>query len=135
MRYNYLVAAACFGLLASFRSADGDSGWAALFAVLAVGNLVLAFRGRPEGPPPGRPADRPSPTRAELHRSLQAQESSRRSWLVIALCGWALAVVGLFLFVPMGLVVAGLAVYSSLRHRRASRSVAALRRALGTPRE
>ncbi|MBW3602165.1 MAG: hypothetical protein KY434_05635 [Actinobacteria bacterium] len=131
MRYNYLLAAACFGLLASFRSADGDAGWAGLFAALAVGNLFLAVRGRPEGAGRGRPADGPGPTRAELHRSLRAQESGSRSWLVIALSGWALAVAGLFLFAPMGLVVGGLAAYSSLRYRRARRSAAALRRALG----
>ncbi|CAN5123719.1 hypothetical protein BH20ACT9_BH20ACT9_13850 [soil metagenome] len=134
MRYSHLLAAACFGLLASFRSADGDMVWAGLFAGLAVVNLFLAFRERPAGAGPGRQGDRPQPTPADVRRSLQAHESRRRSWLVIALCGWALALGGLFLFPPMSLVVAGLALYSSLRYRQARRSVEALRRALGTAR-
>lgn len=135
MRYNHLLAAACFGLLASFRSADGDMGWAGLFAALAVGSLFLAFRERPAGAGPGRPADPPKPTSADLRRSLRVHESRSRSWLAIALCGWALALGGLFLFPPMGLVVAGLALYSSLRYHRARRLVEALRRARGTARE
>lgn len=134
MRYNHLLAAACFGLLASFRSADGDMGWAGLFAVLAVGNLFLAFRERPSGGP-GRQGDGPRPTAAELRRNLQVHESRSRSWLAIALSGWVLALGGLFFFPPMGLVVAGLALYSSVRYRRARRLVEALHRALGTARE
>lgn len=132
MRYSHLLAAACFGLLASFRSADGDMGWAGLFAALAVVNLFLAFRERRAGRDQGRGGDRPQPTPVDLRRSLRVHESHSRGWLAIALFGWALAVGGLFLFPPMSLVVGGLALYSSLRYRRARRSVEALRRALSS---
>jgi hypothetical protein len=118
IRPGGLVAAGCFALLSLFRAQDGAAGWAALFAVLALVNLALAFRG-------------PSPTSPETLRGQPAADrvgpevrhARVKGWLGIAVAGWAFAVTGVFVFPPMSIVLAGMALYATLRYLRDRRGL------------
>ncbi|MQA86539.1 MAG: hypothetical protein GEV03_18380 [Streptosporangiales bacterium] len=129
LRPSTLIASGCLALLSVWRAADGAYGLAALFAALALANLGLgvwtarAGHGRAGPVVPGSAGSGPPAAEAERLRRIRA------GWLGITLFGWAAAVVGAFTFPPMGLVLAALALYASLRYRRSGQLVRALEEA------
>jgi ferric-dicitrate binding protein FerR (iron transport regulator) len=100
MRPGSAVATACLAVLSVWRFAEGEPGWAAVFAGLALAQLGFALRGPSTREPAVRPAD---PT--------------RRNWVRIAVANLVLAVAAVFWFPPLALVLAGLGVYSAYRAR------------------
>lgn len=106
MRPGSAIAAGCLALLSVIRFTHQDYVLGALFVVLALGVLGWGMR-MPAPPGGGRTAD-------------AAQESHRRGWFGIALFGFAVSLVGVFVFPPMALVVSALSVYSVYRMRRST---------------
>ncbi|HLU55713.1 MAG TPA: hypothetical protein VKZ81_09635 [Pseudonocardia sp.] len=99
MRPGSAVATACLAVLSVWHAADGEPVWAAVFAGLALVHLAFALRrpGVARAPGPADPA--------------------RRTWVRIAIANLVLAVAAVFWFPPLGLVLAGLGVYSAHRAR------------------
>ncbi|MGH8867436.1 MAG: hypothetical protein ACRDYU_05510 [Actinomycetes bacterium] len=126
MRPGAAVAAACLALLSCLRFVEQAYTGAVVLAALALGALALGLR---RGGAPAAPDHVPSA--AELHAEQVVQDRSRRGWRWIVLLGLTISVVGAVVFPPMGLVVAGLTLYSVHRMRQASRSMAVLGRATG----
>lgn len=96
------VAAACLALISVWRFRDGDTGWAALFAALALLQMGLALRGS-------------APRRAGQN---PVDERVRRNWVRITVGGLVLSGAAVFWFPPLALVLAGLATYAALQARR-----------------
>lgn len=67
-----------------------------------------------------------SPSERDEAREAQLREA--RGWRRIALLGLLISIAGIFVFPPMSLVVAGLALYSLHRRRRCMAEVAVLER-------
>ncbi|QYN33298.1 hypothetical protein K1T35_32955 [Pseudonocardia sp. DSM 110487] len=99
MRPGSAVATACLAMLSVWRFLDGEPVWAAVFAGLALVQLVFALRGQ-------------RPTRA-----VGPADPSRRNWVRIAVANLVLAVAAVFWFPPLALVLAGLGLYSAHRAR------------------
>ena len=118
MRPGSLIAAACLALLSYLRFAEQAYVLAGVFAILSLGALALGLSyqgGRataPVEPPPER----------DVRAAQEAHERYRRGWRRIAVVGFAVSGVGVFLFPPMSLVVAGLSLYAVHRLRQSSRS-------------
>jgi hypothetical protein len=99
MRPGSAVATACLAMLSVWRFVDGEPVWAAVFAGLALVQLVFALRG-------------PGPTRA-----VGPADPARRNWVRIAVANLVLAGAAVFWFPPLALVLAGLGLYSAHRAR------------------
>lgn len=133
VRWNWVVAAVCLGLIAWFRASDGSRLAATIFATLAVAAGLLALSPRPtrrRTSPRATAAGPERPTRTEVERTLEAYGSRTRSWLVITIVGWAVAVAGIFVFPPLALVAAAASAYGILRYRRYKTDCETLYRAL-----
>ncbi|MGH3386471.1 MAG: hypothetical protein ACRDO1_17970 [Nocardioidaceae bacterium] len=118
VRPGPVVAAACLALLSLLRFSDGSTLLAVVFAVLALVALGLALRpDRRAGEVPAEP-----PSTPELRSARAAHDAHRRGWRNIALLGFAVSGVSVFVFPPLALVVAGLTLYSVRRMRQSSRS-------------
>jgi hypothetical protein len=99
MRAGSAVATACLAVLSVWRFLDGELGWAAVLAGLALVQLVFALR-------------RPGPA-----RGAGPDDPARRNWVRIAVANLVLAVGAVFWFPPLALVLAGLGLYSAHRAR------------------
>jgi hypothetical protein len=99
MRPGSAVATACLAVLSVWRFVDGEPVWAAVFAGLALVQLVFAL-------------GRPGPTRA-----VGPADPARRNWVRIAVANLVLAGAAVFWFPPLALVLAGLGLYSAHRAR------------------
>lgn len=133
VRWNWVVAAVCLGLIAWFRASDGGRLAATVFATLAVAAGLLALSPRPTGrrtSPQGAAAGPERPTRTDVERTLEAYGSRTRSWLIITIVGWGVAVTGIFIFPPLALVAAAASAFGTLRYRRYKKDCGTLSRAL-----
>lgn len=101
MRPGSAVAGGCLALASVVRFTEQDYVVGAVLVVLALGLLGWGLRR------PAAPAGRQSGT-----------PESRRVWLGIALFGFAVSLVGVFVFPPMALVVSALSVYAVYRMRQ-----------------
>ena len=102
MRPGSAVATACLAVLSVWRFVDGQPGWAAVFAALALLQLGFALhRPRPGG------------------RAVPPSDPARRNWVRIAVANLVLAVAAVVWFPPLALVLAGLGLYSAHRARTA----------------
>jgi hypothetical protein len=99
MRPGSAVATACLALLSVWRFLDGEPGWAAVLAGLALVQLGFALR-------------RPGPARVA-----GPADPARRNWVRIAVTNLVLAVGAVFWFPPLALVLAALGLYSANRAR------------------
>lgn len=123
MRPGILLSAGCLALLAAWRLDDGRPTaalilFAAAVAVVAVG-LGMSRRDIPRGS-----ASVPALSAPERAAAHEQELRVARGWRRIALLGLVLSVGGAFVFPPMSLVVAGLALYA-LHRRRTSLATAA----------
>lgn len=123
IRWNWVVAATCLGLLAWFRASDGRLAPAALLAAAATGAAVLAVRShRPGVREPVETRTRKEgqrPDAGQIERTLTWHRAHSRAWLATVLFCWATAMLGVVVFAPLALVGAAAAVYALARYRRA----------------
>lgn len=138
INWRYALLAVGFAAIAAYRLREGDGVWATVFAFAVLANLCLALglvpgvgRPREAGGEAAEEAERPARTEAERMRGTLAVYASRmRSWALISVGGWAIAVVGALTFPPLGLAASALSLLVTLRYLRFRRSVEILRRAL-----
>jgi hypothetical protein len=117
MRPGTAIATGCLALLSVLRMAEGAYVTAGLFAVLAVAVVGWGLR---SGPRPTLPAE--LPPASDMRAAWEIHARRYQGWRRIALLGFAISVVGVFVFPPMALVVAGLTLYSVYRMRQSRRS-------------
>lgn len=127
MRPGSMIAGGCLVLLASLKFSERAYEAATMFVVLALAVLGWGLRAprRTSGPPTA------PPSREEVERAQAAHSTHRRGWALIALFGLTVSVVGVFVFPPMALIVAGLSLYSVHRMRQSTRSTRLLGGAAG----
>lgn len=109
-----------------------------IFGLAALGNAYLAIRpmlpprfggeARPEVGRSSSTAALSRPLPEEMRRALKVYEPRMRSWLAIAVAGWAVAVGVVLMIPPLGLVGAALSLFTTYRYLRYRRSVKILRR-------
>ncbi|MGH3368056.1 MAG: hypothetical protein ACRDOY_12725 [Nocardioidaceae bacterium] len=126
MRPGPMIAGGCLAVLSLIRFTEQDQALAILFAVLALSAMVIGMRPHSTSTAPSAP-----PPAGDVSAAMEAHERHRRGWRAIALFGFAVSVVGAFVFPPMALVVAGLSLYSVHRMRQSGRSSQLLGRAVG----
>lgn len=127
MNPGSLIAAACLALLSYLRFAEEAYVGAGIFIALSLGALAFGLR-------PQRHASRPpddAPPAQQVRAAREAHERYRRGWRWIALLGFAISGVGVFVFPPMALVVAALSLYAVYRLRQSSRSAQILAQSAG----
>lgn len=125
MRPGIMLSAGCLALLAVWRLNDGRTIAALVLlatavTVVAVG-LGLSRRASPQGS-----ASTPALSASERAAAREEELRVARGWRRIALLGLVISVAGAFVFPPMSLVVAALALYSLHRRRRSLAEAAAL---------
>lgn len=139
INWRYALLAVGFAAIAVYRLREGDAIWATVFAFAVLANLCLALGLVPGIRRPNEAGHEAAeevkpPTRSEaerMRRTLVVYSSRMRTWALISIGGWAIAVVGALTFPPLGLAASVLSIFVTLRYLRFRRSVAILRRALG----
>lgn len=122
MRPGSIFASVCLMLLASVNFTDESYVIASLLAVVSLALLVVGL-GFPKS---AFRAPSSTPSSGEVLEAQHAHHRNARGWRYIALLGMLVSVVGMFVFPPMSLVVAGLSLYSVHRMRKSNQSAARL---------
>lgn len=129
MRWHYLVAATCFGIISMFRWTDDKPYWAMLFIAICVYYLWRFFNAsagrRPRSVSSFRDGKKDSgsfmkvvkPKKDELEEYIQRNCKSARNWLILALIAVISCVFGLIFVPPFGLVMGAIGIYCVLRYR------------------
>jgi hypothetical protein len=132
LRPSTLISTVCLTILSAWYASDGRTlaAWALL--ALALANLgVGVWRGRNlTGAAAGAAAAAPA-TPDQAAQELPAQRRARTTWLWITVAGWAGAAAFVLPAPLVGLLLAGVSLYSSQRYVRAGRTVRALESAAG----
>lgn len=121
IRWNWVIASTCLGLLAWFRADDGRLVGAILVAAAAIGAACMALTSRRLTQPQTtthRQETTPYPDPDRVERTLHWYRTRRGVWLTIAAAGWVAAILGVFLFPPLSLVAAAVAACAVVRYRR-----------------